>query len=49
MIGTIQKHRAKLDEYGETIVPVTELSTSNAERLRAFERQDHDASAATYH
>src|SRR5262245_28070326 len=39
---TIQKHRAKVDEYGDTIVPVTELSTNNAERLRAFERQGHE-------
>jgi SAM-dependent methyltransferase len=47
---TIQKRRAKLEEYrGETIVPATELSISDAERLRAFERQGHDALAATYH
>ena len=44
------ERRAKLEEYrGETIVPVTELSISDAERLRAFERQGHDALAATYH
>jgi len=30
-------------------VPVTELSISDAERLRAFERLGHDALAATYH
>ena len=28
---------------------VTELSISESERLRAFERQGHDALAATYH
>jgi ubiquinone/menaquinone biosynthesis C-methylase UbiE len=33
----------------ETIVPDTELSMSDAELLRAFERQGHDALAATYH
>jgi ubiquinone/menaquinone biosynthesis C-methylase UbiE len=31
------------------IVPVTELSISDAEQLRAFERQCHDVLAATYH
>lgn len=30
-------------------MPATELSISDAERLRAFERQGHDALAATYH
>jgi len=30
-------------------VPATGLSISDAERLRAFERQGHDALAATYH
>jgi len=34
---------------GETIVPDPELSISDAEQLRAFERQGHDALAATYH
>jgi hypothetical protein len=33
----------------ETIVPDAELSMSDAELLRAFERQGHDALAATYH
>jgi SAM-dependent methyltransferase len=33
----------------ETTVPAVELSTSDAERLRAFEREGHDALAASYH
>jgi hypothetical protein len=31
------------------IVSPTELSSSEAERLRAFERQGHDALAKSYH
>ena len=30
-------------------MPARKLSTSEAEQLRAFERQGHDALAATYH
>ncbi len=31
------------------IVSPAELSSSEAQRLRAFERQDHDALAKSYH
>jgi cyclopropane fatty-acyl-phospholipid synthase-like methyltransferase len=31
------------------IMPPAELSSSEAERLRAFERQGHDALATSYH
>jgi SAM-dependent methyltransferase len=34
---------------GEMIMSPTELSRSDAERLRAFERQGHDALATSYH
>lgn len=33
----------------ELIVSPAELSSSEAERLRAFERQGHDALATSYH